>query len=60
VATTGSPSTRPTRRFTVPMVARTSGESHRVSTPLELLFDLTFVAAVGQLRAALRRRHRPR
>jgi low temperature requirement protein LtrA len=36
------------RRFTVPMTARDAAESHRVSTPLELLFDLTFVVAVGQ------------
>jgi len=37
-----------TRRFTVPMTGRDSTESHRASTPLELLFDLTFVVAVGQ------------
>ncbi|WP_205718275.1 low temperature requirement protein A [Actinomadura sp. WMMA1423] len=30
------------------MVARDPGEPHRVSTPLELLFDLTFVDAVYQ------------
>ncbi|MEV4003731.1 low temperature requirement protein A [Actinomadura sp. NPDC049753] len=30
------------------MVARDLGEPHRVSSPLELLFDLTFVAAVSQ------------
>jgi low temperature requirement protein LtrA len=36
------------RRFTVPMTARDASEHHRVSTPLELLFDLTFVVAVGQ------------
>ena len=35
-------------RFTVPMIARDSTEDHRVATPLELLFDLTFVVAVGQ------------
>ncbi|MEV0697523.1 low temperature requirement protein A [Saccharopolyspora sp. NPDC050389] len=31
-----------------PMVARDPAEQHRVATPLELLFDLCFVAAVGQ------------
>ncbi|MEU5853557.1 low temperature requirement protein A [Saccharopolyspora shandongensis] len=30
------------------MVARDPAEQHRVATPLELLFDLCFVAAVGQ------------
>jgi low temperature requirement protein LtrA len=30
------------------MTGRDAGETHRVSTPLELLFDLTFVVAVGQ------------
>ncbi|MCI2419903.1 low temperature requirement protein A [Saccharopolyspora sp. K220] len=30
------------------MVARDPAEAHRVATPLELLFDLCFVAAVGQ------------
>ena len=42
-----------TRRFTVPMTGRDAGENHRVSTPLELLFDLTFVVAVGQAARAL-------
>ena len=32
----------------MPMRARDPGESHRVSTPLELLFDLCFVVAVAQ------------
>jgi low temperature requirement protein LtrA len=31
----------------VPMRARDPGESHRVATPLELLFDLTFVVGVS-------------
>jgi low temperature requirement protein LtrA len=31
------------------MVARDLGEPHRASSPLELLFDLTFVAAVSQV-----------
>jgi low temperature requirement protein LtrA len=31
----------------VPMTGRDPGEHDRVSTPLELLFDLTFVVAVG-------------
>jgi len=35
------------------MVGRDPAESHRVSTPLELLFDLCFVVAVGQAGAAL-------
>lgn len=43
----------PRRRFTVPMIARDSTENHRVSTPLELLFDLTFVVAVGQAAGTL-------
>ncbi|MFK0132384.1 low temperature requirement protein A [Streptomyces rubiginosohelvolus] len=29
------------------MTGRDAGETHRVATPLELLFDLTFVVAVG-------------
>jgi low temperature requirement protein LtrA len=37
------------RRIAVPMTARDAGEDHRVSTPLELLFDLTFVVAVSQV-----------
>ena len=54
VATTDPGSTGSTgrtdaaRRFTVAMTGRDAAESHRVSTPLELLFDLTFVVAVGQ------------
>ena len=35
------------------MAARDSGEAHRVSTPLELLFDLCFVVAVAQVAAEL-------
>jgi hypothetical protein len=31
------------------MTARDATENHRVSTPLELLFDLTFVVAVSQV-----------
>ena len=31
------------------MTARDTAEAHRVSSPLELLFDLTFVVAVAQL-----------
>lgn len=46
---TGKPSShlavRPWRR---PMVARDRDETHRASTPLELLFDLCFVVAVAQ------------
>ena len=36
-----------------PMVARTVDECNRTATPLELLFDLTFVVAVGQLAGGL-------
>ena len=36
-----------------PMRARAVDEEHRVATPLELLFDLTFVVAVSQAAAAL-------
>jgi low temperature requirement protein LtrA len=35
------------------MVARDQGERHRVSSPLELLFDLTFVVAVSQIAGRL-------
>ncbi|MFD0904566.1 low temperature requirement protein A [Actinomadura sediminis] len=35
------------------MRARDPGEEHRAATPLELLFDLTFVVAVAQAAAAL-------
>jgi low temperature requirement protein LtrA len=35
------------------MTARDTGERHRVSTPLELLFDLCFVVAVGQAAVSL-------
>ncbi|MEU6386004.1 low temperature requirement protein A [Streptomyces bauhiniae] len=31
----------------IPMTGRDPAEAHRVATPLELLFDLTFVVAVG-------------
>jgi low temperature requirement protein LtrA len=37
----------------VRMVPRDPGEAHRVSTPLELFFDLTFVVAVAQASASL-------
>jgi low temperature requirement protein LtrA len=46
----------PTSRFTVPMTGRDAAERHRVSTPLELLFDLTFVVAVSQVAAQLAHR----
>jgi low temperature requirement protein LtrA len=36
------------------MTGRDPDESHRVSTPLELLFDLTFVVAVAQAASQLR------
>lgn len=35
------------------MTARDTAEPHRASTPLELLFDLTFVVAVGRVAAEL-------
>jgi low temperature requirement protein LtrA len=35
------------------MHARDTAEKHRVSSPLELLFDLTFVVAIAQLTAQL-------
>ena len=35
------------------MVARDTGEQHRAATPLELFFDLVFVAAVAQAAAGL-------
>src|SRR6478752_3713234 len=42
-----------TRPWYVPMRARRPDQHHRVSTPLELLFDLCFVVAVAQCAAAL-------
>jgi low temperature requirement protein LtrA len=42
-----------TRAWYRPMTSRSSTETHRVSTPLELLFDLCFVVAVGQAGAEL-------
>src|SRR5207342_2942999 len=36
-----------------PMRGRPIDEQHRVATPLELLFDLTFVVAVAQVAAEL-------
>ena len=44
------PGVRPWR---IVMRARDTTEPHRASTPLELLFDLTFVVAVSQAAAAL-------
>jgi low temperature requirement protein LtrA len=44
------PSARP---WHVPMTGRDADEEHRASTPLELLFDLSFVVAVSQAGAAL-------
>jgi low temperature requirement protein LtrA len=43
----------PTRSWLSPMRARSAHEPHRVSTPLELLFDLCFVVAVAQAAAPL-------
>ena len=39
--------------FRVPMSGRSTDEEHRVSSPLELLFDLTFVVAIAQVSAQL-------
>jgi low temperature requirement protein LtrA len=41
------------RGWLTPMRARSAEERHRVSTPLELFFDLCFVAAVAQTVAPL-------
>jgi low temperature requirement protein LtrA len=35
------------------MTARKTDEAHRASSPLELLFDLVFVAAIAQVAAQL-------
>ncbi len=43
----------PSLRWRVPMTGRPVDEEHRVATPLELLFDLTFVVAVAQVAAEL-------
>ena len=43
----------PAVRWRVPMTGRPVDEEHRVATPLELLFDLTFVVAVAQVAAEL-------
>lgn len=39
--------------FRIPMSGRSTDERHRVSSPLELLFDLTFVVAIAQVAAQL-------
>jgi low temperature requirement protein LtrA len=41
------------RSWLSPMRARSASESHRVSTPLELFFDLCFVVAVAQAASPL-------
>ncbi|MFF5295515.1 low temperature requirement protein A [Paractinoplanes globisporus] len=46
-------SEQPKRRFLTPMVGRSADEQFRVSTPLELFFDLCFVVAVAQAAAPL-------
>ena len=43
----------PGNRIRVRMTARATDEPHRVSSPLELLFDLTFVVAIAGLTAQL-------
>ena len=42
-----------TSAFRIPMTGRSTDERHRVSSPLELLFDLTFVVAIAQVAAQL-------
>lgn len=42
-----------TSAFRIPMTGRATDETHRVSSPLELLFDLTFVVAIAQVAAQL-------
>lgn len=39
--------------FRIPMSGRSADEAHRVSSPLELLFDLTFVVAIAQISGQL-------
>jgi low temperature requirement protein LtrA len=41
----------PGPRIRVRMTERATDEPHRVSSPLELLFDLTFVVAIASLTA---------
>ena len=43
----------PRLRLRARMQGRAIEEEHRASTPLELLFDLTFVVAVAQVAAEL-------
>jgi low temperature requirement protein LtrA len=45
--------TAPARSWLTPMRARSAAERHRVSTPLELFFDLCFVVAVAQAGSSL-------
>lgn len=42
-----------TTAFRIPMTGRSTDEQHRVSSPLELLFDLTFVVAIAQVAGQL-------
>src|SRR6478752_9560465 len=53
MATTRRTPQPPALRWRVPMTGRPVDEEHRVATPLELLFDLTFVVAVAQVAAEL-------
>src|SRR5262249_10274052 len=41
------------RRMHIPMLARAIDQPHRAASPLELLFDLTFVVAVARVTAQL-------
>jgi low temperature requirement protein LtrA len=45
--------THMTAVFRIPMTGRSTDERHRVSSPLELLFDLTFVVAIAQVAGQL-------
>src|SRR5919107_1196889 len=47
------PEQHPVSRIRVRMRERDTGEPHRASSPLELLFDLTFVVAVAAITAQL-------
>ncbi len=47
------PASKARTRWIVPMAARQPDEEHRVSTPLELFFDLVFVVAISFAAGAL-------
>src|SRR3712207_575373 len=43
----------PSVRFRIPMSSRDPRQAHRVATPLELFFDLSFVVAIAQAASSL-------